>query len=86
MFSKDNDVRYYVRSPFFEHALCVKKGERLPTKSPSRGSTGDADEWHSIDAYWWLREQAEPEQPGEVYEQTLRQDDGYKLTQLAYEK
>lgn len=85
VFSKDNDVRYSVRSPFFEHALCVKKGERLPTKSPSRGSSGDADEWHSIDGYWWLREQAESEQPEAVYEQTLRQDDGYKLTLLTYE-
>lgn len=50
----------------FEHTLSITSGDRLPTKSASRNSSGDSDEWHSIDAYWWLREQAESEQPEEV--------------------
>lgn len=39
VFSKENVVRYSVRSPFLTQWLCVKKGERLPNKSLSRGAT-----------------------------------------------
>jgi len=82
VFSKDNFVRYAVRGEFFEHRLCVKKGDRLPTKSSSRAPTGDPDDWVSLDAYWWLQEEKGLEQPEELYEQTLWQDDGYKVTLL----
>lgn len=86
VFSKENVVRYSVWSSYFEHRLCLTKGDRLPTKSSSRAATGDSAEWHSIDAHWWLRESKDDEeQPEEVYEQTLWQDDGYKVTLLTYD-
>ena len=86
VFSKDNIVRYSIRSPFFNQWLCVKKGDRLPTKSPSRAATCDPDEWHELDAHWWLAEhRAGDEQPASVYEQTVVQENGHKVTLLAYE-
>jgi len=85
VFSKDNQVRYTVRGEFFEHWLCVKKGDRLPTKSSSRAATGAPEDWASLDAHWWLQEATEAEPPDEVYEQTLWQDNGYKVTLLTYD-
>ena len=86
VFSKDNIVRYSIRSPFFNQWLCVKKGDRLPTKSPSRAATCDPDEWHELDAHWWLAEpRGGDEHPESVYEQTVVQENGHKVTLLAYE-
>lgn len=82
VFSKDNVVRYSVASPYFEHRLCVRKGSALPTKSTSRVASGDSDEWVDIDAYWWLEESRSTRQPDEVYEQTLWQESGFKVTLL----
>jgi Zn-dependent peptidase ImmA (M78 family) len=86
VFSKDNTVRYSVKSSHFEEWIAPGKGDRLPTKSPSRLSTSDPDEWHEIDAYWWLRERRGGDaQPESVFEQTLVQEGGHKLTLLSYE-
>lgn len=84
VFSKDNVVRYTVRSEFFEERLCVRKGVRLPDQSASRNSTSDPDDWSEIDGHWWLEERRGAEMPESVYEQTLVQNDGYKLTLLTY--
>jgi Zn-dependent peptidase ImmA (M78 family) len=85
VFAKDNLVRYSTRSEFFEHPLCVRKGDRLPTKSPSRQATGSPEEWDELDSYWWLKEDSNGELPDSLYEQTLRQDNGFKLILLTYE-
>lgn len=87
VFSKDNVVRYFARSPYFTCWPCVKKGDRLPTKSPSRNATSDPEEWHELDAHWWLQEQrsADGDDPETVYEQTLVQDGGHKVTLVTYE-
>lgn len=85
VFSKGNEVRYTARSEYFEHQLCVWKGDKLPTKSPSRGATGEVDDWDELDAYWWLKDGRGDESPDKVYEQTLRQDGGYKITLITYD-
>jgi Zn-dependent peptidase ImmA (M78 family) len=85
IFSKDNVVRYPVWSPYFTHRLCVKKGERLPAKSPSREAASDPDEWHELDAHWWLVERRGEDTPESVYEQTLVQENGHKVTLLTYD-
>lgn len=85
VFSKDNVVRYPVWSPYFTQRLCIKKGDRLPAKSPSRESTSDPDEWHELDAYWWLAERRGENAPESVYEQTFVQENGHKVTLLSYE-
>lgn len=84
VFSKDNVVRYSVKSPFFEEQLCLRKGQGLPAGSPSKLQTSAHDEWHELDATWWLKERRGEEFPESIYEQTLCQEDGYKITLLAY--
>lgn len=85
VFSKDNIVRYWVASEYFEHRLCVKKGSRLPERSSSRAPRGDSEDWSAIESYWWLTDDRASSQPEEVYEQTLWQDSGYKVTLLTYD-
>lgn len=85
VFSKDNVVRYSVRSPFFDQRLCVKKGDKLPSKSASRNATSDPDDWHEIDAHWWLVERRDDDYPEAVYEQTFVQESGHKVTLLTYD-
>lgn len=85
VFSKGQDVRYIVRSELFEHRLSVRQGGKLPRESRSRDLTGDLDDWQELDAYWWLEQDENGELPDTVYEQTLRQADGYKMTLLTYE-
>ncbi len=84
VFSKDNQVRYTARSEYFEHPLCVWKGDKLPSKSPSRDAVGNVDDWDELDAYWWLKD-SQGDLPDKVYEQTLRQAEGYKITLVTYE-
>ncbi|MBL0946454.1 MAG: ImmA/IrrE family metallo-endopeptidase [Hydrogenophaga sp.] len=85
VFSKDNVVRYSVKSSYFEEWIAVRKGDSLPFKSPSRSSSSDPDVWHELDASWWLSERrGGSTQPETVYEQTLIQENGHKLTLLSY--
>lgn len=84
VFSKDNVVRYSVLSPYFEHKLCIKKGLALPSKSSSRANSGESDDWYALDAYWWLDSSRSKNQPEEIFEQTLWQESGYKVTLLTY--
>lgn len=85
VFSKDNVVRYTVKSKYFEEQLCVLKGDALPSKSPSRAANTDAEEWDEIYSYWWLKERSGSNVPESVYEQTLCQEIGYKVTLLTYD-
>lgn len=84
VFSKDNIVRYTVKSEHFAEQLCVWKGVALPTISPSKLVECDPGEWHELAAYWWLKERRGVDAPESVYEQTLCQDDGYKVTLITY--
>ena len=85
VFSKDNQVRYSVKSAHFDEQLCLWKGNSLPGGSPSRLQTSAHDEWHELDSTWWLKERRGDEFPETVFEQTLRQEDGYKITLLTYD-
>lgn len=87
VFSKDNVVRYTVKSEHFTEYLALRKGSSLPHKSPSRKASSDLEEWYEIDASWWLGDSHnnEEESPESVYEQTLIQSGGHKVTLLTYE-
>jgi Zn-dependent peptidase ImmA (M78 family) len=85
VFSKDNKVRYSVKSPIFEEHLCLWKGNNLPGKSPSRLQTTSHDDWHELDSTWWLKERQGAGFPETIFEQTLCQEDGYKITLLTYD-
>lgn len=86
VFSKDNKVRYSVFSKFFSAKLGVRKDSPLPTKSLSRLGTSSLDDWNELDAHWWLDEpRGRSHDPESIFEQTLVQDDGYKVTLLTYD-
>ena len=86
VFSKDNVVKYWVKSEYFELTLGVRNGQSLPKESSSRDVDGDIDDWDEIDAYWWLAERRGVDQPESIYEQTLRQENGFKVTLLTYDE
>lgn len=83
VFSKDNVVRYWVKSEYFGEQVTVRKGDRLPFKSPSRRTDSAPDEWHELNASWWVKERNNEDAPESIYEQTLCQDSGYKVTLLS---
>ena len=85
VFSKDNVVRYTVKSKYLDEQLCVWKGDALPSKSPSRAANTDPEEWDEIYSYWWLKERRGSDMPESIYEQTLCQEIGFKVTLLTYE-
>lgn len=85
VFSKDNVVRYSVRSESFKAPLCVRKGDSLPRLSSSRQAKGDFEKWSTIDAHWWLRTSNNPSAVASIREQTLHQERGFKITLLGCE-
>jgi Zn-dependent peptidase ImmA (M78 family) len=86
VFSHENKVRYSNFSEYFKARLAVRKGSPLPAKSLSRLATSSIDDWNEVDAHWWLdNSQQVGTLPDSVYEQTLVQDDGYKVTLLTYD-
>jgi Zn-dependent peptidase ImmA (M78 family) len=82
VFSKNNQVRYYLKSPEFPFYVAAKPGASLPSKSPSRADGGSLDDWDELDASWWLSARGDQRLPETVLEQTYRQDNGYKVTLL----
>ena len=84
VFSKDNAVQFSTKSSLFEEQLCLRKGQNLPSGSPSRLQSSTPTDWHELDSTWWLKERRSEEFPEAIFEQTLCQADGYKITLLAY--
>jgi len=82
VFSKDNRVRYSVRSVHFDLPLSVRKGDSLPAMSESRHATGTFFERREIDAHWWIKTPEVANTVTSLFEQTLRQDCGFKITLL----
>ncbi len=85
VFSKDNVVRYAVKSECFAEQLCVWKGVPLPARSSSKSAESDPGQWHELAAYWWIKERRGEDVPESVCEQTLCQDEGYKVTLITYD-
>jgi len=85
VFSKENVVRYAIKSQYFEEQLTVWKGDKLPLKSPSKNASSDPQEWHELDAGWWVKERSGSDAPECIYEQTLVQESGFKVTLLTLE-
>lgn len=83
VFSKDNVVRYWVKSEYFGEQVVVRKGDKLPFKSPSKQAESDPEEWHELIASWWVKDRHDDDAPESIYEQTLCQESGYKVTLLS---
>ena len=86
VFSKGNKVRYASFSPYFTARLAVRKDSPLPARSLSRLGSSSIEDWNELEAHWWLEDaQRGGSLPESVYEQTLVQEEGYKVTLLTYD-
>lgn len=83
VFSKDNVVRYSVKSDYFGEQIAIRKGDKLPLKSRSKHAESDPEEWHELVASWWVKERHNDDAPESIYEQTLCQESGFKVTLLS---
>jgi Zn-dependent peptidase ImmA (M78 family) len=84
VFVHNGTIRYSRKGSEFRHFLDAKKGAPAP-----RGSTCHADsppdsvsEVTSVDCALWLDEERGAAHPHELLEQTLHQQDGYKIVLL----
>lgn len=83
VFSKDNVVRYWVKNDYFAGQIVVQKGDKLPHKSYSNQAKSDPEEWHELIASSWVKESQGDNLTESIYEQTLCQESGYKVTLLS---
>ncbi|MEM1380749.1 MAG: ImmA/IrrE family metallo-endopeptidase [Pseudomonadota bacterium] len=81
VFSRDGVIRYVKAAEGFPRLNCWNK-QQLPVGSQSAKSCdliGAVSDWHEVDGYHWLSEGL-----GQIVcEQTLRQENGFRMTLLA---
>jgi IrrE N-terminal-like domain len=82
IFSYNNVVRYWVKSKVMPYALRVRKDHALPISSPSRRQSEYVSDWEKIPAHIWLEPHRELVAPPGIFEQTICQLSGYKVTML----
>lgn len=84
VFSKDNVVRYSVRNKNFDTSLNLRKGDPLPHETENWHFKGPYSEKREIAARIWLKLAAgDTNVATPIFEQTLRQDYGFKITLLS---
>ncbi|WP_153130478.1 ImmA/IrrE family metallo-endopeptidase [Dechloromonas hortensis] len=86
VFSLNDTVRYWTKGPEFPYLLSIKNGQQLPKQSSARGSGQGIGEMEELDGYIWLSDARGPGLPDKILEQTLHQQDGYKVTMLYVEE
>lgn len=82
IFSHKNTVRYWAKGSEFPYLLNIRKGQSLPKQSSSRDNGDGIGEMEEIDGIVWLSDERGPSLPDKILEQTLFQNDGYKVTML----
>lgn len=85
IFSLNDIVRYWARGPEFPYLLNVRKGQQLPKQSSSRENGDGIGDMGELDGTVWLSDERGPGLPDSILEQTLFQNDGYKITMLYVE-
>lgn len=85
VFSHKDTVRYWARGPEFPYLLSVRKGQQLPKQSSSRENGDGIGEMEELEGMVWLSDERGPDLPDSILEQTLFQNDGYKVTMLYVE-
>ena len=82
VFSHNNTVRYWAKGTEFPYLLNVRKGQLLPKQSSSRDHGDRVGKIEELDGMVWLSDERGPNLPDRILEQTLFQNDGYKITML----
>lgn len=85
VFAKDKLVRYFVKNEELSFYLDIKHDLPLPKDSPSCQPGAGVGDWQEVDSWLWLREEEGRTLPSKILEQTLWQDQGYKVILLFLE-
>jgi Zn-dependent peptidase ImmA (M78 family) len=86
VFSQNDTVRYWTKGPEFPYLLSIKNGQQLPMHSSARGSGQGIGEMEELDGFIWLSDARGAGLPDKILEQTLHQQDGYKVSMLYIEE
>jgi hypothetical protein len=82
VFAHHASIRYWSKGPEFPYVLNVRNGQPLPKDSPSRLPGEGVTEMEELEADMWLDAGRGKPLPEKIYEQTLFQLDGYKVSML----
>lgn len=82
VFSHNDTIRYWTKGPEFPYVLCVRNGQPLPRGSAARCKGEGVAEMEEVDSATWLAEGRGTPLPETLLEQTLHQQDGYRVTLL----
>lgn len=85
VFSRHDTIRYWTRGPEFPYLLRVRNGHLLPGDCSARGLGDGIADMEEVDSSTWLAEER-GRLPDSILEQTLYQQDGYKVTLLWVEE
>lgn len=84
VFARNDTIRYWTKGPEFPYMLRVRNGHPLPLGCAARCSGDGVADVEEVDSTTWLsNERGRP--PDSILEQTLYQQDGYKVTLLYLE-
>lgn len=82
VFSHHSNIRYWSKGTEFPYVLCVRNGQSLPKNSFARFPGEGVTEMEELDSDIWLDAGRGKRLPEKIYEQTLHQQDGYKVSLL----
>jgi Zn-dependent peptidase ImmA (M78 family) len=82
VFSHHSNIRYWSKGPEFPYVLSVRNGHPLPKESLARLPGEGVSETEELDSDIWLDASRGKRLPERIYEQTLHQQDGYKVSLL----
>lgn len=84
VFSRHDTIRYWTKGPEFPYLLRVRNGQKLPYDCEARSSGSGISDVTEVDSTTWLSDERE-KLPDSILEQTLYQQDEYKVTLLYIE-
>ncbi|WP_040395327.1 ImmA/IrrE family metallo-endopeptidase [Aromatoleum toluclasticum] len=84
VFSRHDTIRYWTKGPEFPYLLRVRNGQPLPRDCAARTPGDGIADMDEVDSATWLSEER-GRLPDTIFEQTLYQQDGYKVTLLYVE-
>lgn len=84
VFSRHDTIRYWTKGPEFPYLLRVRNGQQLPRDCAARDHGEGVADMEEVDCATWLSDER-GRLPDAVLEQTLYQQDGYKVTLLYVE-
>lgn len=86
VFSRHDTIRYWTKGPEFPYLLRVRNGHSLPRDCGARAPGDGVADMDEVESLTWLSDERGGHLPDTILEQTLYQQDGYKVTLLWVEE